>query len=85
MIKSNYIQFFQYNVDINTRINQNSTTSTFLFVWSLDEYCNQQFDIIQSKLLHIQQFIKQKNTLMLIYVITILNIALINFIMIVNI
>jgi hypothetical protein len=44
-----------------------------------------QFDIIQSKLLHVQQFIKQKNTLMLIYVITILNIALINFIMIVNI
>ena len=39
-----------------------------------------QFDIIQSKL---QQF--KKNPPMLIYVITILNIALINFIMIVNI
>ena len=40
-----------------------------------------QFDIIQSKLLH---QLKKKN-LMLIYEITILNIALINFIMIVNI
>jgi hypothetical protein len=39
-----------------------------------------QFDIIQSKL---QQF--KKKPPMLIYVITILNIALINFIMIVNI
>jgi hypothetical protein len=42
-----------------------------------------QFDIIQSKLL--QQLNKAKNKLMLIYEITILNIALINFIMIVNI
>jgi hypothetical protein len=40
-----------------------------------------QFDIIQSKLL--QQHNKKK--IMLIYEITILNIALINFIMIVNI
>jgi hypothetical protein len=40
-----------------------------------------QFDIIQSKLL--QQF--EKQIIMLIYEITILNIALINFIMVVNI
>ena len=37
MIRSNYIHFFKYNVDIETRVNRNSTTSTFLFVWSLDE------------------------------------------------
>ena len=42
-----------------------------------------QFDIIQSKLL--QQLKKKLKKLMLIYKITILNIALINFIMIVNI
>jgi hypothetical protein len=42
-----------------------------------------QFDIIQSKLL--QQLKKKKKKLMLIYEITILNIALINFIMKVNI
>jgi hypothetical protein len=42
-----------------------------------------QFDIIQSKLL--QHIKKSKKKLMLIYEITILNIALINFIMIVNI
>jgi hypothetical protein len=42
-----------------------------------------QFDIIQSKLLQ-QIKNKQTNKLMLIYEITILNIALINFIMIVN-
>ena len=42
-----------------------------------------QFDIIQSNLKLLQQF--KKKTLMLIYVIIILNIALINFIMIVNI
>jgi hypothetical protein len=41
-----------------------------------------QFDIIQSKLL---QQLKNSKKLMLIYEITILNIALINFIMIVNI
>ena len=41
-----------------------------------------QFDIIQSKLL---QQLKKSKKLMLIYEITILNIALINFIMIVNI
>jgi hypothetical protein len=41
-----------------------------------------QFDIIQSKL---QQLKKKPKKLMLIYEITILNIALINFIMIVNI
>ena len=40
-----------------------------------------QFDIIQSKLL--QQL--KKKSIMLIYEITILNIALVNFIMIVNI
>jgi hypothetical protein len=40
-----------------------------------------QFDIIQSNLKLLQQL---KKTLMLIYVITILNIALIKFIMIVN-
>ena len=32
-----YIQFFWYNVNIKTRVNWNSTTSTFLFVWFLDE------------------------------------------------
>jgi hypothetical protein len=37
MIRSNWIQFFQYNVDMKTRVNQISTTSTFLFVWFLDE------------------------------------------------
>ena len=42
-----------------------------------------QFDIIQSTLL--QQLKKKKKKLMLIYEITILNICLINFIMIVNI
>ena len=42
-----------------------------------------QFDIIQSKPL--QQFKKKQQKLMLIYEITILNIASINFIMIVNI
>ena len=42
-----------------------------------------QFDIIQSKLL--QQLKKNTKKLMLMYEITILNIALINFIMIVNI
>jgi hypothetical protein len=42
-----------------------------------------QFDIIQSKLL--QQLKKKQNKKMLIYEITILNIALIKFIMIVNI
>jgi hypothetical protein len=42
-----------------------------------------QFDIIQSKLL--QQLKKTTKKQMLIYEITILNIALINFIMIVNI
>jgi hypothetical protein len=41
-----------------------------------------QFDIIQSKLL---QQLKKSKKLRLIYEITILNIALINFIMIVNI
>ena len=41
-----------------------------------------QFDIIQSKLL--QQLKKQQKKLMLIYEITILNIASINFIMIVT-
>jgi len=42
-----------------------------------------QFDIIQSKLLQLKK--KTNKKLMLIYEITILNIALINFIMIVNI
>jgi hypothetical protein len=41
-----------------------------------------QFDIIQSKLI---QQLRKKKKLMLIYEITILNIALMNFIMIVNI
>jgi hypothetical protein len=49
MIRSNCIQFFQYNVDIKTQVNRNSTTSTFLFVW-----------FIQSKLL--KQLKKTKKT-----------------------
>jgi hypothetical protein len=28
-----YIQFFWYNVNIKTRVNWNSTTSTFRFFW----------------------------------------------------
>ena len=44
-----------------------------------------QYDIIQSKFEAITTIKKKQKTLMLIYVITILNIALINFIIIVNI
>jgi hypothetical protein len=44
-----------------------------------------QFDIIQTKLLRQFKKKKKKKKLMLIYEITILNIASINFIMIVNI
>jgi hypothetical protein len=44
-----------------------------------------QFDIVQSRLHVLQQLKKKQKKLMLIYKITILNIALINFIMIVNI
>ena len=70
-------------INIKTEVNRNSTTSTFLFVWFLDEswdhavwYYSIEFEAITT--------IKKK-PLMLIYVITILNIALINFMMIVNI
>jgi len=31
-LEAYYIHFFKYNVDIETRVNRNSTTSTFLFV-----------------------------------------------------
>jgi hypothetical protein len=84
MIRSNCIQFFQYNVDIKTRVNQNSTTSTFLFVWFLDESWDH---TVWYYSIEATTTIKKNKTkkLMLIYEITILNIALINFIMIVNI
>ena len=59
MIRSNYIQFFQYNVDIKTWVNRNSTTSTFLFVWFQMNPEITQFDIIQSQLL--QQLKKTTN------------------------
>jgi hypothetical protein len=34
------VTLLQLNVDIKTRVNRNSTTSTFLFVLSLDESCD---------------------------------------------
>jgi hypothetical protein len=70
---------------MKTRVNRNSTTSTFLFVWFLDESWDHAvwYYSIEATTTIIKK--KTKKKLMLIYEITILNIALINFIMIVNI
>jgi hypothetical protein len=75
-IWSNYMCFFWYYIDIKTHVNQNFTTSTFLFFWFLDEPWDHAVWYYS-----IPATIKIKKTLLiiLIHVITILNIVLINF------
>ena len=70
------------NVDTKTQVNQNSTISTFLFVWFLDESWDH---AVWYYSIEATTTTKKNQQLMLIYEITILNIALINCIMIVNI
>ena len=73
-----YILFIERRVPV---VHRNSTTSTFLFVWFLDESWDHAVWYYSIE----ATTIKKNQTPMLIYVITILDIALINFIMIVNI
>ena len=71
-------------INIKTEVNRNSTTSTFLFVWYLDESWDHAVWYYSIEATTTNKNKKTKK-LMLIYEITILNIALINFIMIVSI
>jgi hypothetical protein len=62
-IWSNYICFFWYYIHIKTQVNRNFSTSTFLFIWYLDEPCDHAVWYYSIPATIKKKTNKQKNTL----------------------